>query len=345
MARGARKPVIALVMGDAAGIGPELAIRSATNSHLTASATLLVIGSLGVLHRAAETLGERAAFSPVESVDAGRLAAEKIPVLHCEVEPLPDLCWGVSDRINGANAVAQIRKAVELATTQTVDGVVIAPLNKEAMHKAGFEFPDEIAFLGSLANRQVRSVVTWRNIFRLSVTGHVALREVADLVTQARIVPAIKSLWETMGRLGVTPRKIGVAALNPHAGEGGAFGDEEIREIEPAIESAREMGISVNGPYPADTIFVRAMRGEFNGVVFLYHDQGNTAMKSVAFGKGVLLYDGLPFPCAGPTHGSAYEIAGKGKADPSCLEEAIEMVCRLSRRMPGARTAGKETAT
>ena len=240
----------------------------------------------------------------------------------------------MEDPINGANEVAQIERAVELAVAGQVDGVVIAPLNKEAMHQSGFGFPDEITFLGSLADTPVKTVVTWNDICQTSVTGHVPLREVVDLVTGERIIPAIRRLWDTMGDLGVASPRIGVAGLNPHAGEGGAFGDEEIREIAPAIEAAKEMGIAISGPHPADTIHTRARRGEFTGVVFMYHDQGNTALKSAAFGEGVLMYTGLPFPCAGPTHGSAYDIAGQGKADATSLRRAVELVCQMARRGP-----------
>ena len=129
-------------------------------------------------------------------------------------------------------------------------------------------------------------------------------------------------------RVVASPR-IGVAALNPHAGEAGAFGDEEIREIAPAVEAVRSMGISATGPHPADTIFVRAMNGEFDGIVFLYHDQGNISMHVAGFGKGVMIYTGLPFPCTGPTHGTAYDIAGQAKADPVSFQQAVKMACQM----------------
>ena len=208
--------------------------------------------------------------------------------------------------------------------------MAIAPLNKEAMHKTGFGYADEITFLGALGNTKVRTVVTWNGIYRSSITGHVPLRAVPNMISQELILPVAQNLWKTMGELGVEPRRIGVAGLNPHAGEDGAFGDEEIEVIAPAIEVARASGIDIDGPYPADTIFVRAMRSEFNGIVFMYHDQGNAPMKTAGFGNGVILYTGLPFPCGGPTHGSAYEIAGQGKANPQSFFSMIEMVLKLS---------------
>lgn len=326
------QPLVAVPMGDAAGIGPELVLHAMQDEGLAARSSFLVLGGTHVLQRTAEALGVRASFVPVESADQARETTGGIPVLECEIERNPDFRWGESNAINGMNAIAQIRRAVELAQANEIDGVAIAPLNKEAMHKAGFEYPDEIAFLGALAGTTVRTVVTWNGIYRSSVTGHVSLRAVPDLITQSRILPVLQNLWDTMGALGVEPRRIGIAGLNPHAGEDGAFGDEEIEVIAPAIEVARASGISLSGPHPGDTIFVRAMRGEFNGIVFMYHDQGNIPMKTAAFGEGVILYSGLPFPCAGPTHGSAYEIAGQAKADPGSFLSVIDMTLGLCAR-------------
>jgi len=323
------KPLLAVAMGDAAGIGPEIVLKALQDEALAARGVFVVVGSLSVLEQAAAALGGDVALVRVESADEARRVAHGIPVLECEVERNRDWRWGEANAINGANSLAQIRKAVALAQAGEVDGMAIGPLNKEAMHKAGFRLPDEIAYVGELTHTTVRTVVTWNGIYRSSVTGHVPLRAVPDLITPERIVAVIRNLWETMGRLGVEPRRIGVAGLNPHAGEDGAFGDEEIEVIAPAVEVARAAGVSLSGPHPADTIFVRALRSEFNGIVFMYHDQGNTPMKTAAFGEGVILYSGLTFPCVGPTHGSAYEIAGQGKANPGSLVSGLAMALDL----------------
>ena len=336
-------PRIAVLMGDAAGIGPETVVQAMQDGALRARAALLVIGSAPALERAADVLGADVSFEFVDSPDGAdvALAVDKsgrtvIPVLDCGVAERADFRWGVAGAANGANAIAQITQAVELAQTQQIAGMVIGPLNKEAMHLAGSTYPDEIAFVGALAGVKVRTVVTWNGIYRSSVTGHVPLRAVPDMMTLDAIVPVIRNLWDRMGELGVASRRIGVAGLNPHAGEGGAFGDEEIEVITPAIEVARASGVDVSGPYPADTIFVRAMRGEFNGIVFMYHDQGNTPMKTAAFGEATILYSGLPFPCAGVSHGSAYDIAGTGQADAGCLVRAVEMVATIAGRRAAA---------
>ena len=327
-----RKPVIGMVMGDAAGIGPELILSALQNKDVAAQASHFVIGSMEVMERAAKAIDSKVAFCRLDSVRDLTTAGDRIAVLHAEEQRNPNIQWGVVDAINGSNSVAYMRKAVELALGNEVDAVVIAPLNKEAMHVSGFQYPDESAFLGHLTNTEAYGVPSLNNIYRLSVTGHIPFRQVADLVTKERIIPVIKRLSDTLNRMGIVAPRIGVAALNPHAGEGGAFGDEEIRVIAPAVRSAQEMGVQVSGPHPADTIFVRAMKGEFQGVVFLYHDQGNIAMKSAAFGKSVLVYAGLPFPCTGTTHGTAYDIAGQAKADPTSLLLAIALARQMVSR-------------
>ena len=328
----ARRPVIGLVMGDAAGIGPELILIALQKKAVAAAASHFVIGSMEVMKRAARAIDKNIAFTRIESVGDMTSVGDRIAVLNAEEQVNPRLRWGVVDAVNGLNSVAYMKKAVALALEHEIDAVVIAPLNKEAMHAGGFQFPDESAFLGDLTKTYVYGVPSWNNIFRLSVTAHIPLRQVADLVTKERIIPVIKRLSDTLNRMGISSPRIGVAALNPHAGEGGAFGDEEIKQIAPAIRSAQDMGIQVSGPHPADTIFVRAMKGQIHGVVFQYHDQGNIAMKTAAFGKSVLIYAGLPFPCTGTAHGTAYDIAGQAKADPTSFELALKMARQMFSR-------------
>ena len=325
-----RKPVIAMVMGDAAGIGPELIIKTLQVKNAAELANHVVIGSMDVMQRAAEIMDQQPSFRPIESIADLSSADDRIAVLNCELQRNPQLKWGVVDGVNGANSAAYMKKAVELAMVDEIDAVVIAPLNKEAMHLGGINCPDEMAYMGELTNTKIRNIISWNNIYRMSVTGHVPLRQVPDLLTKERIIPVIEKLSEAMKAMGMTSPKIGVAGLNPHAGEGGAFGDEEIKEIAPAVQSAQGMGIQVSGPHPADTIFLRAIRGEFQGVVFLYHDQGNIAMKTASLGMSALLYSGLPFPCTGPTHGTAYDIAGKAKADPTSFQLATKLAIELT---------------
>lgn len=322
------RPTIGLVMGDAAGIGPEIIIKALAEKTITAQCCPVIIGSLEIMEKISRDLNRKVSFTPVNSCEGLDYVPETIPVFDCEAVNNPRFCYGVPDSVNGQNAVAYIEKGVELAMAKQLDGIVIAPLCKEAMHKGGMQFPDEISFLADLTKLKVKTVSKWGEVFVSTVVGHFPFRQISGMVTKDRIIPVITRLADFVSQFRDSPR-IGVAALNPHGGEDGYFGDEEIMQIKPAVEAAKEMGIQVSGPFPADTIFMRARKGEFDGVVFLYHDQGNISVKSSSFGQGVLIYSGLPFPCTGPTHGIAYDIAGKGIADPHSLEEALKVNIKL----------------
>ncbi|MDD5698532.1 MAG: 4-hydroxythreonine-4-phosphate dehydrogenase PdxA [Victivallaceae bacterium] len=322
------RPKIGLVMGDAAGIGPEIIIKALGKKEITAQCYPFVIGSLEIMKATSGSLNRKVTFTSLNSFEELNSVSEAIPVFDCEISKNPQFRYGVVDPVNGQNAIAYIEKGVELALSEKIDGITIAPLCKEAMHKGGLQFPDETSFLADLAGIKVKTLSKWGEVFVSTVVGHVPFRQISGLVTKERIIPVIKNLSDFVSRFKDSPR-IGVAALNPHGGEDGYFGDEEIMEIKPAVEAAKKLGIRVAGPFPADTIFMRARKGEFDGVVFLYHDQGNISVKASSFGQGVLIYSGLPFPCTGPTHGIAYDIAGKDMADPGSFEEALKVNIKL----------------
>jgi len=331
--KNSKKPIIGIVMGDAAGIGPEIIIKALLKKEINSLCSPFVIGSQKIMEETAKAIHSKVIFVSLDSPKKEiTFTPNSINVLNAEIEKNFNFRWGQVDAINGTNAVAYIKRAVELAMGKEIDGVVIAPLNKESMHKGGLSFPDEATFMAHFTKvKMVKIVVKWNKLFRSTAIGHVPFRQIADLVTKDRIIPVIKILFDTIKQFGITSPRIGVAALNPHGGEDGAFGDEEKKEIKPAVESAQKIGINVSGPFPADTIFARAMKGQFDGVVFLYHDQGNIAMKSAAFGKGVIIYSGLPFLCTSPAHGTAYGKAGEGRADPTSFEEAVKIVVEMNR--------------
>lgn len=322
------RPKIGLVMGDAAGIGPEIIIKALREKEITSQCFPFVIGSLEIMEKVSGSLEGESSFVGLNSLDELESVTGKIPVLDCETIKNHQFSYGVVNPANGQNAIAYIEKGVELALAGKIDGIVIAPLCKESMHKAGLQFPDEISFLTDLAKTKVKTVSKWGEVFVSTVVGHFPFRQISELVKKERIVPVIKNLSDFISLFKVSPR-IGVAALNPHGGEDGYFGDEEIMEIKPAVEAAKEMGVRVSGPFPADTIFMRARKGEFDGIVFLYHDQANISVKSSSFGQGVLIYGGLPFSCTGPTHGVAYDIAGKDRAEPKSFKEALKINIKM----------------
>ena len=317
------KPYIGIVLGDAAGIGPEIVLKTLAAEETAGACRATVLGSPGPFREMAERLGL--------SVD--------VEFIDCDVRHDEPFRWKVATATNGENTLSAIRKAVELGKEGRIDGVVLGPLSKEALHLGGMREADEGQFMKNAAGVPwVRLVVRWGNIFRTSVVGHVPFREILDNLSPPGIVDAIRVLNETMRVSGVDHPRIGVAAINPHASDGGAFGDEEATIIEPAIQTARQEGIDADGPHPADTVFCKAMRGDFQGVVFMHHDQGNAPMKAAAFGEGVVLYRGLPFPCVTVGHGPAYGRAGEGRADPANFALALSTAVDLARSSTGSQS-------
>ena len=330
-------PRIGLVMGDAAGIGPEIVLKTLSEARVYERCEPLVLGSHEVLSLARQVIGSAQELVSVPTADAIGRAPGQVRVLDCTVERSADLRWGVADACNGRNCMAAIRKAVDLAAAGSLDGVVLAPLNKEAMHLAGSPHADEFGLLAELAGvPKVKAVVKWGDFYRSTVVGHVAFREILARLTVDEIVATIGFLGRTIQRFGVARPQIGLAALNPHAGEGGQFGDEEQTILTPAIARARgKWPLKVTGPYPADTIWHRAVGGPLDGIVYLYHDQGNIGMKAAAFGEATLIYAGLTFCVTSPGHGTAYDIAGQGRADHGNLVEAVDVAIEVWARSAG----------
>jgi 4-hydroxythreonine-4-phosphate dehydrogenase len=212
-----------------------------------------------------------------------------------------------------------------------LDAIVFAPLNKQAMHLGGSPFPDELHFMADRLQwkRHVSEINVLDNLWTSRVTSHIGLKHVSGLITKQGVYDAIILIHGALRMAGVKEPRLLVAALNPHGGEGGLFGGEEIEAIAPAIEQARSEGIQASGPFPADTIFVRAKRGDCDAIVSMYHDQGQIAMKLMGFERGVTVQGGLPIPITTPAHGTAFDIAGQGKANPQGLYQAFRIACRM----------------
>ncbi|HXF96515.1 MAG TPA: 4-hydroxythreonine-4-phosphate dehydrogenase PdxA [Gemmatimonadales bacterium] len=243
-----------------------------------------------------------------------------------------------SDAEAGRRAARAIEEAARLALAGEVDAVVTGPVHKRALHAAGYRYPGVTEFLSHLAGDvPVAMMLTAGALRVVLVTTHLPLRQVPDAVTTEGVVRAGRIAAEALRRWwGIAEPRLAVCALNPHAGEGGLFGDEDDRVLRPAAEA-----LGAAGPLPADTVFVRALRGEFDAVLTPYHDVGMTAVKVAGFGRGVNVTLGLPFPRTAPDHGTAFDIAGKGIADPGSMRAAIELAAELARRRqpPGAGTA------
>ena len=325
----ADRPLIALALGDPSGIGNELAVKALTDEETFKVADWIVIGDRR-LWDAGERIAERSLHLPDLDPNAFDHAAF-LDLAHADLDAIT---LGESSEAGGSVAVRNFRTALQLAAAGGADAVTFTPFNKHAMRLADPSYVDEIGFvqrsIGTDAPGSEFNVL--EEVWNARVTSHVPLSEVAALITPERLERAIRLTDSTMRGAGIDNPRIGVAALNPHAGDGGNFGTEDDAVIAPAVEAARLKQFRVTGPIPSDTVYVRALKGEFDAVLTMYHDQGQIAMKLIGFDRGVTLIGGFPFWIATPAHGTAYDIAGSGTANPGAVIEALRLATRLSRR-------------
>jgi len=329
-------PLIGLMLGDATGIGPEISVKVLSSGAIAASARLAVIGDARVLELGMRDAGITIPYQVFARLDEVRWPCTSVPVIDlANLDPSRLRRGEISDE-SGRVCGDTLKHMIDLALAGTLDGICFAPLNKAALQRGGWKFPDEHQMFAKLTNHGgffgEMNVIPEFATFR--VTSHVALREAVDMITPERIAAALRLADATLRAMGYDRPRIGVAALNPHCGENGLFGDEEIRIIRPAVERLRAEGIDATGPISSDAIFLKAKRGDFHGVVMMYHDQGQIATKLLGFNKGVTVTAGLKTVFTTPAHGTAFDILGQGKADPGALEFAL----RLAATLAGART-------
>jgi 4-hydroxythreonine-4-phosphate dehydrogenase len=311
------RPVIALAMGDPCGISPELAAKVVALDEVREAAQVVVIGDRRVFDQGAKIAG---VTPTVEFVDLQHLDPATVK-------------RGVASKEGGASALANYRHALRMAADGEADAVCFTPFNKQAMRLAHPPYEDEIGFTSGVLG--FKGAATEFNIleglWNARVTSHIPLSKVAASLSVDAIVQALELTATALRAAGFQPPRIGVAALNPHAGDGGNFGREEIDIIEPAVKKAKAKGLPADGPYPADTVFVRAKAGQFDAVLTMFHDQGQIAMKLLGFDRGVTLLGGYPFPICTPAHGTAYDIAGKGIANVGAARAALLLAARMAR--------------
>ena len=328
-------PLIALTLGDIAGIGPEI-VAKVLVAGLEGNCRLLVVDDAEILRFSFQALGacfDLPVSCDIEEVTSGGFPAAMLDLAHADKGLL---ALGRPHPESGRMAAEALSKALRLAMDGKVDGVVYSPLCKDTLDIGGGEHGDELYLLRRVANTPgMARIVKVGDVLRTSVTGHVPFRDVSDLVTPDSVLDTIEVLQEALVSYGLISPRIGVAALNPHGGESGQIGREEIEQIGPAVQAARSKGIDAQGPFPADTIYVRAFRGDLDGVVNMYHDQGNIAAKAVSFGEGVVLYVRSPVVVTSVGHGTAFDIAGKGVADPGNLRQALAVAALLAERRRG----------
>jgi 4-hydroxythreonine-4-phosphate dehydrogenase len=314
-----QKPVIALAMGDPAGISPELTAKVVALPEVGEAARVTVIG-------------DRRVF------DEGlRIAGVKIASLDFHDQPIADLSQikrSMPSKEGGQSALANYRRALRMVADGKAQAVCFTPFNKQSMRLADKSYDDEIRFTAGVLG--FKGAATEFNVldrlWNARVTSHIPLSAVSAALTVDGIVEALQLTSDALKAAGFNPPRIGVAALNPHAGDGGNFGREEIDVIEPAVKKAQAKGLPAEGPYPADTVFVRAKGGQFDAVLTMFHDQGQIAMKLMGFDRGVTVLGGFPFPICTPAHGTAYDIAGKGVANIGATRAALLLAAEMAGR-------------
>ena len=325
-----KKPRIAVIPGDPSGIGPELVAKLLSKPEASESADILLIGDAQVLQMGETQSGVSFERTPCDPAGDWSRAS---PIAWFETETISeaDISIGSVGRPCGRTALDNLSTALDFLKGGIVDGLLFAPFNKEALHSAGLGHNDELHFMADYlgVDTYISEVNTLGGIWTSRVTSHIALRDVADTVSEERICEAILLIDGLLRRSGIKRPRISVAALNPHAGDGGNFGFEEIRIIRPAVEKMAARQLAVDGPWPSDTVFLKAKEGEIDAVVTMYHDQGQIALKLMGFDRGVSVLGGLPVPVATPAHGTAFDIAGKGVAEASAIRAAFKTVCDM----------------
>lgn len=325
------KPVIAMAMGDPAGIGPEIIVKTLADQGLRENCRAFIIGDLEVMRAAASSLDSPLLFSPIDDVSAARFASDSVDVLNPPGFALEACLPAAVHPVLGEAAKRCLELAYRLAMAKRVDGVVMAPMNKESFRAAGYDYFDELQFLGELTGCPAPFILGAAGpVWAVSVSEHIAFSDIVSHVTREGVGEKIRALQQALIRLGIAEPRIAVAALNPHGGEGGLFGREEIDQIAPAVHDALRDDIRVVGPVPADIVFTRAYAGEFDGVVCMYHDQMNIPRKLQPRADIATLWMGLPVIGATTAHGTAFDIAGQGIADPGSLRAALEYVIKLA---------------
>lgn len=334
-------PLLAVTMGDPAGIGPEIAVKTFSEDSLYSICRPLLIGHIPTLLETLAELELDFELNPVHNISEAKFNTDSIDVIPIGEKYPETVQKSVVSAVAGDIAFEAVKKAIDLAMRKEVDATVTGPIQKESLNLAGHHFSGHTEIYAHYTGTEKYAMLlAEENIKVIHVTTHVSLKQACDLIRKSRIVDVIKLLEEGLQKLGIPDPRIGVAGLNPHSGEGGLFGDEEINEISPAVMEARELGIDVEGPVPADSLFALASGGKYDGCVAMYHDQGHIPFKLMGFNwdrknktmksvKGVNISLGLPIIRTSVDHGTAFEIAGKGKASPDAMKQAIEYAIKL----------------
>ncbi|MEE8448177.1 MAG: 4-hydroxythreonine-4-phosphate dehydrogenase PdxA [Thermodesulfobacteriota bacterium] len=327
------KPVIAVTMGDPAGIGPEIVLKAFSAGQLNSYGQLVLIGDARVLHQAMDFCGLSLDLEEVTEIPPAQPRPGAVSLVDMRNISPSDYRLGQVGRESGRASVEYLLKAIELVGEGRLHALVTAPICKEAINSAGYAYPGHTEILAErTGTREYSTMMVVERLRVVHLSWHVSLKQACALVNKERVAQAIRMALLGARELGLTSPRIAVAGLNPHAGEAGLIGAEEEEEIAPAIAQAALQGVKIWGPLSPDTVFLRASRGEFDLVVAMYHDQGHIPAKLIGFEQGVNVTLGLPILRTSVVHGTAFDLAGQGRADPSSLINAIKLAGEIINR-------------
>lgn len=327
------KPILGITMGDPAGSGPEIVVKSLALKEIYDICRPVVIGDKACMTEAAAIVSWPGEIHAISEVKDALFRWGVIDVLDMSNVAMEALVRGQVSLMAGKAAYEYIEKGTRLALQKQTDAIVTSAINKEALNKAGYHYDGHTELLAHLCGVKDVSMMLIGGGLRVThVSTHCSLREAIERAKRPRVLTVIKLTYDAMRKLGIEEPRIAVAGLNPHAGEGGLFGTEEIEEIEPAIRDAQQLGMNVLGPIPADTVFFRMLNDQYDVVVVMYHDQGHVPLKTYGFYEGVNVTLGLPIIRTSVDHGTNFGKAGKGTANPQSLIEAIKLAAIMARR-------------
>tara|TARA_R110001583_G_scaffold96450_2_gene240797 strand:+ start:3712 stop:4719 length:1008 start_codon:yes stop_codon:yes gene_type:complete len=327
------KPTIALVLGDPSGVGPEVAAKVLNQAHSREQANILIIADESELRKGMDIAQVSFEYDVVESFEEAKFSAGKPVLMKFKSSHADDIEYGKATAQGGTYALETLKIAVDLTLAHKTHGICFAPLNKQAMHMAGLAHRDELSWFSELTDFKGFGceVNVVDDIWAGRVTSHIPFKNVVENLSIDSVLETIELMNNTLKSAGFEEPRIAVQALNPHGGEGGLFGDEELTIIGPAIEKAKQKGIQAFGPYPGDTTMWIVEKEKLNSIVSMYHDQGATALKMMGFDRGVTVQGGLPLPIATANHGSAFDIYGKNVAATAAMENALILTVKMAK--------------
>ncbi len=326
-----KRSFIAVPIGDPAGVGPEIVAKSVASKDVTVAAKCAIVGNKEVMDNAIKITGENLTVNVIDDVEQGDYREGILNLIHIDNMDMSQFAFGKVSGMCGKAAYDYIEKSIELANNGKVDAVATTPINKESLRAGGINFIGHTEIFGALTNTEDPLTMFETNGLRVFfLTRHVSLREMLDMIKKDRIIDYVKRCTAALEKLGVTDGVMAIAGLNPHSGEHGLFGWEEVEEIVPAIEELKKQGYKVEGPIGADSVFHQAAQGKYSSVLSLYHDQGHIATKTLDFEKTIAITNGMPILRTSVDHGTAFDIAGKGVVSAVSMIEAILLAAKYA---------------